>query len=166
MPKQIRARCEAVGEWRSPWCADLRTPTLPVTRYPTWLRALRSVPGVYLVRDAASHTVLYIGRSRTDVKKALVRHFCVWNDDRLGALSPHRRALFDRTKVEVKVYTVRSEWTAATEADLIAFHNPPDNWRRESINATCANREPGEDDTADFDLEDYANEMLLNNLPF
>lgn len=152
VPRSIKARLLRATPWQSPWKVDRVRKNVTVTRWPLWVRNLRGRPGVYLVRDAASREVLYVGRGR-DVREALLRHFHAWGPDRDR---PHRRVVFDRARVEVKVCFVRVDrdgeplpgWLAATEADLIARHRPRENVRLERAHrvAITDDRQPGEDE--------------------
>jgi hypothetical protein len=44
-------------------------------RYPAWVRELDGKSGVYVIRDANSHDVLYVGSSSTRLYDTLTRHF-------------------------------------------------------------------------------------------
>ena len=106
------------------------------------MRNLARLPGIYFIRDASTKEVLYVGRSVSCVKHALLRHFRAWGAD--SRWHAHHRQVFDRTKVEVKVYVLReAAWAAATEAELIARAWPRENRRAEQ--AALVAREPGED---------------------
>jgi hypothetical protein len=43
-------------------------------RYPEWVRELDGEAGVYVIRDADSHEVLYVGSSSTQLYDTLTRH--------------------------------------------------------------------------------------------
>ena len=43
-------------------------------RYPGWVRELDGKSGVYVIRDANSHEVLYVGSSSTRLYDTLTRH--------------------------------------------------------------------------------------------
>lgn len=45
--------------------------------YPDWVRDLRGRSGVYFIRDASSHELLYIGSSSRRLYETLTRHFQV-----------------------------------------------------------------------------------------
>lgn len=156
VPNTILTRCAYRSPWRSPWKPDLVRKNVTVTRFPIWVRSLRGLPGVYLIRETTTKDVVYVGRGRTCVKRALLRHFFSWRDDPRG---PHHRALFDRAAVEVKVYILRDpSWVVSTEADIIKKYMPSENWRMETSNATC--RAPGEDD------EDVVRPETYEEAPF
>jgi hypothetical protein len=46
--------------------------------YPAWVRALKGKAGVYIIRDATSHEVLYVGSSAGRLYDTLTRHFQTW----------------------------------------------------------------------------------------
>jgi hypothetical protein len=48
----------------------------PGERYPTWLRALRGKPGVYVIRDLHTTEVLYVGRAQ-HLYETITRHLQV-----------------------------------------------------------------------------------------
>lgn len=49
----------------------------PGAPYPEWVRALKGKAGVYVIRDAESHKVLYVGSSAGRLYDTLTRHFQV-----------------------------------------------------------------------------------------
>lgn len=134
-PERLSERVRYRSEWRKPWVPDGRRGETEPRRYPRWLRALKDVSGLYVIRDMETRETLYVGRGRKDLKGAIVRHFNTWGEDRRGI---HHRATYDRRQVEVQVYLMAAEWVCATEADLIALRSPRDNRRLESTHATCA----------------------------
>nr|HEX4316252.1 peptidoglycan DD-metalloendopeptidase family protein [Kofleriaceae bacterium] len=46
--------------------------------YPEWVRALKGKAGVYVIRDAESREVLYVGSSASRLYDTLTRHFQTW----------------------------------------------------------------------------------------
>lgn len=46
--------------------------------YPSWVRELKGEAGVYMIRDAASHEILYVGSSSSRLYDTLTRHFQQW----------------------------------------------------------------------------------------
>lgn len=137
MPLSLRRRCSYQSEWRSPWKRDAVRKNVMATRWPVWVRQLRSRAGIYFIRDAATKKMLYIGRGQKCLKDALVRHFYHWGIDVRGA---HRRVVLDRRLVEVKVWYVRQRvWVPATEADAIAMYAPSENRRQEASNRSYRN---------------------------
>lgn len=142
--------------WKRVWAEDRVRKSVTRTRWPLWVRNLRGLPGVYLVRRAGEKTVLYVGRSEKCVKDALLRHFRAWGDDQRG---PHRRVLFDRRVTEAKVYVFReASLVRETEAALIRKHDPPENVRRER-----AALEPG---SCDGPAPEFWEEDDLDGVPF
>ena len=65
----------ARSRWRSV-LGDERGPR----RWAAWVQALGEARGVYLIRDAETHDVLYVGESHRGqrLKKTLTRHFWRW----------------------------------------------------------------------------------------
>jgi hypothetical protein len=43
--------------------------------YPQWVRDLKQKSGVYLIRDATTHELLYVGSSSGRLYDTLTRHF-------------------------------------------------------------------------------------------
>lgn len=46
--------------------------------WPAWLRAYGKACGVYVIRDKGSHSVLYVGSSKSKLYDTLSRHFQTW----------------------------------------------------------------------------------------
>lgn len=96
---------------------------------------LRKQPGVYLiyrVKDTGYGTdkeLRYVGFSRTDVYKALYRHFQQWNDRQADAGMREPRVVYKvRGTVKVRVVYCRTATQAAElEKALIIKHRPSDN---------------------------------------
>lgn len=64
--------------WRAPLAQD-------GSRFADWLAELAGQSGVYLIRDARSHDVLYVGESHTGrLYETLTRHLYVWNGKGAG----------------------------------------------------------------------------------
>lgn len=83
----------------------------------------RKQPGVYLIRIAGE--LRYVGHSKTDVYKALYRHFQAWND---SSRQQPRVTYTQRQKPSVRViYTGTAKRAADLERALILKHQPRDN---------------------------------------
>lgn len=83
----------------------------------------RQRPGVYVIKKAGR--LRYIGFSRTDVYKALYRHFQTWND----SSRPEPRVVYRQlSDVRVRViYTDTPAQASRLERALIIRFAPPDN---------------------------------------
>jgi hypothetical protein len=79
--------------------------------------------GIYLIREnSGSNIIRYIGMSRSNLYKALYRHFESWEDNR------QRRVVYsDRSAYEVRVIVCELRWVDYIEQRLIQYFNPPDN---------------------------------------
>ena len=141
LPRNIKDRLYGKVEWKCPWQTSKLHKNVAVTRYPVWVRDLDKESGIYFIRDRITKKLLYIGRSESDLKVTLCRHFRSWGPDRRG---PHKRHVFDRQTVEVKIYKIKPEWVVATEAQLLKLHETELNERMET------SRIPGEDDMEDY----------------
>ena len=67
------------GRARSRWRSVLADPRSPA-RWATWVQTLGDARGVYLIRDAKTQELLYVGESHRGqrLKKTLTRHFWRW----------------------------------------------------------------------------------------
>jgi hypothetical protein len=83
----------------------------------------RQRPGVYVIKKAGR--LRYVGFSRTDVYKALYRHFQTWND----SSRPEPRVVYRQlADVRVRViYTDTPAQASRLERALIIRFTPPDN---------------------------------------
>ena len=83
----------------------------------------RQRPGVYVIKKAGR--LRYIGYSRSDVYKALYRHFQAWND----SSRPEPRVVYrNLNDVRVRViYTDSPAQASRLERALIIRFTPPDN---------------------------------------
>lgn len=91
-------------------------------RFAEWVRALRGVSGVYVIRDL-SGTVLYVGESHRDkLYETLTRHLQAWSGRTAGPT-------YHRERVEVAVAVVpRAEALVLQDALIVALQ-PEDNRR-------------------------------------
>lgn len=98
---------------------------IPYTGTKTTKCFARCKPGIYIIRDAFTKAITYIGMSKSNVYKAMYRHFQQWNDR-----SQYRVTYPNRTGFEVRLIIVPSEKVDYTERRLIRFFNPRDNAER------------------------------------
>lgn len=100
--------------------------------YPQWVRDLKFKSGVYLIRDADTHELLYIGSSSQRLYDTLTRHFQTWRRYKgywSGQYAEgHDPGLtYPRDGVEVAIRITRSENSLDEEARLIHRLRPRDN---------------------------------------
>ena len=128
----------------TPWTTpnrgkDLRNASLvyrPVgasgERYPAWVRELDGKSGVYVIRDANSHDVLYVGSSSTRLYDTLTRHFQQWRRYKSFWKNQYAEGhdpglTYDRARVEVAVRMTAPADSLDEEARLIRRLAPRDN---------------------------------------
>jgi hypothetical protein len=100
--------------------------------YPQWVRDLKFKSGVYLIRDASTHDLLYVGSSSGRLYDTLTRHFQVWRRYKgfwKGQYAEgHDPGLtYDRGDVEVAVRLTRADNSLDEESRLIHRLRPRDN---------------------------------------
>ena len=78
--------------------------------------------GVYLIRELPSKQIVYVGMSKSNLWKALYRHFQSWNDHRCRRVVYH-----DRDKYEVKTLVLSVCDVDRYERSLIRKFTPRDN---------------------------------------
>jgi len=100
--------------------------------YPDWVRALKGKAGVYVIRDAYSHEVVYVGSSAGRLYDTLTRHFQTWRrwkgfwKGQYG--EGHDPGLtYERDSVEVAIRTTSPAKSLDEEMRLIARLKPRDN---------------------------------------
>ncbi len=100
--------------------------------YPQWVRDLKDKAGVYVIRDADTHEVLYVGSSAGRLYDTLTRHFQTWRrwkgfwKGQYG--EGHDPGLtYDRDSVEVAVRLTSASASLDEEMRLIRRLNPRDN---------------------------------------
>jgi hypothetical protein len=104
-----------VLEWSSPLRQDGRR------GFADWIRRLQHQNGVYLIRDAETEEVQYIGEShRARLYHTLTRHLQSWSGFGSGPT-------YDPTHVEIAVVLTSAEEAPATQFALIQQFRPPDN---------------------------------------
>ncbi|MBV8758631.1 MAG: peptidoglycan DD-metalloendopeptidase family protein [Deltaproteobacteria bacterium] len=100
--------------------------------YPDWVRALKGKAGVYVIRDADSHEILYVGSSAGRLYDTLTRHFQTWRRSKgfwKGQYGEgHDPGLtYPRASVEVAVRLTSPAKSLDEEMRLIAKLKPRDN---------------------------------------
>ena len=100
--------------------------------YPDWVRALKDEAGVYVIRDADSAEILYVGSSAGRLYDTLTRHFQTWRrwkgfwKGQYG--EGHDPGLtYPRDSVEVAVRLTSPAKSLDEEMRLIARLKPRDN---------------------------------------
>jgi hypothetical protein len=101
-------------------------------RYPDWVRELDGKSGVYVIRDADTHEILYVGSSSTRLYDTMTRHFQRWRRYKgfwKGQYGEgHDPGLtYDRGSVEVAVRLTSPSAALDVEMRLIAKLAPRDN---------------------------------------
>ena len=104
----------------------------PGDAYPDWIRALKGKAGVYVIRDAETHEILYVGSSAGRLYDTLTRHFQTWRrwkgfwKGQYG--EGHDPGLtYPRDAVEVAVRITSPAKSLEEEMRLIAKLKPRDN---------------------------------------
>jgi hypothetical protein len=100
--------------------------------YPDWVRALKGKAGVYIIRDAKTHAVVYVGSSASRLYDTLTRHFQQWRRYKgfwRGQYGEgHDPGLtYDRDSVEVATRITSPSAALDEEMRLIARLRPRDN---------------------------------------
>jgi len=100
--------------------------------YPEWVRALKAEAGVYVIRDADTHEVLYVGSSGGRLYDTLTRHFQIWRRYKgfwrgQFAEGADPGLTYPRGSVEVSVRVTSPDEALDEEMRLIARLRPRDN---------------------------------------
>lgn len=100
--------------------------------YPQWVRDLDGKSGVYVIRDATSHEILYVGSSSGRLYDTLTRHFQTWRRYKgfwKGQYAEgHDPGLtYKRASVEVAIRFTSATDSLDEEARLIQRLRPRDN---------------------------------------
>lgn len=101
-------------------------------RYPAWVRELDGKSGVYVIRDASSHDVLYVGSSSTRLYDTMTRHFAQWRRYKSFWKNQYNEGhdpglTYERSRVQVAVRLTSPADALDEEARLIRRLNPRDN---------------------------------------
>ncbi|MGE0404025.1 MAG: peptidoglycan DD-metalloendopeptidase family protein [Kofleriaceae bacterium] len=100
--------------------------------YPDWVRALKDEAGVYVIRDAETHEVLYVGSSAGRLYDTLTRHLQTWRRYKGFWRGQYGEGsdpglTYPRGDVEVAVRLTSAEDALDEEMRLIARLRPRDN---------------------------------------
>ena len=101
-------------------------------RYPDWVRELDGKSGVYVIRDADSHEILYVGSSANRLYATLTRHLQSWRRFK-GFWKNHYSEGHDpgltykRGRVEVAVKLTPASDVLDEEGRMIRRLHPRDN---------------------------------------
>jgi hypothetical protein len=105
-------------KWRSPVPDDWEG-----RGFEPWVRAIQFSSGVYLIRDAQTREVLYVGESHTGrLYETLTRHFYAWNGR--GSGPTYHPALVEVAVVEA---VTPFDDPVADQFALIERYQPRDN---------------------------------------
>ncbi|MCX5744591.1 MAG: hypothetical protein NT062_19040, partial [Proteobacteria bacterium] len=104
----------------------------PGEAYPDWVRVLKDKAGVYVIRDAESREIVYVGSSAGRLYDTLTRHFQTWRRFKgfwKGQYAEgHDPGLtYDRDSVEVAVRLTSPAASLDEEMRLIRRLKPRDN---------------------------------------
>lgn len=105
----------------------------PGELFPAWLRSLDGASGVYVIRDADTREVLYVGESHTGrLSKTIVRHLQRWNRDKAfwagaGFSRNDPGTRYRRGDVEVAAFKVPASRAVRVQDSLIVELDPRDN---------------------------------------
>jgi excinuclease UvrABC nuclease subunit len=88
-----------------------------------WVHELRKQSGAYVIRDARSRRVLYVGESHSGtLAKTLKRHFHAWRDD-----AERKHWTYDRRRIEVAIRATPPPAAIGAQNNLIRRLAPRDN---------------------------------------
>lgn len=100
-----------------------RRPLTPQGEYADWLQALRNQSGVYVIRWAATGTILYVGESHTGrLAKTIKRHFYSWRDT-----AERKHHTYDAARIEVGIRMMPPSAAIGSQNQLILRMEPRDN---------------------------------------
>lgn len=100
--------------------------------YPEWIRALKDEAGVYVIRDAETHEVLYVGSSSGRLYDTVTRHLQTWRRYKgfwrgQFAEGADPGLTYPRGDVEVAIRLMSPDDALDEEMRLIARLRPRDN---------------------------------------
>lgn len=101
--------------------------------YPAWLRALRRSRGAYVIRNAHTQKILYVGSSKGSLYSTITRHFQQWRRDKKWWSHQYGRGhdpgmTYKRSDSEVAVQELSANGDhLVLEARLIQRLRPKDN---------------------------------------
>ena len=83
-----------------------------------------NISGVYIIRKANTEKIIYVGSSKSQIKKTIYRHFQEWSSDREQR---HERKVYSKTGIEIKILLCTPARALNLEKLLIIKHQPIDN---------------------------------------
>lgn len=101
--------------------------------YPAWLRALRKARGAYVIRNARTKKILYVGSSKGSLYATVSRHFQQWRRNKkwwsgsYGHGGHDPGVTYRRGDSEVAIQELPDGDHLALEAKLIQRLRPHDN---------------------------------------
>jgi len=134
-PEPVMTKWAFVGDPRVQLARNASLTYRPVGEsgaYPQWVRDLKGLAGVYLIRDLDSHELLYVGSSAGRLYDTLTRHFQQWRRWKgfwKGQYAEgHDPGLtYDRGSVEVAIRLTKPDDSLDEESRLISRLRPRDN---------------------------------------
>ncbi len=115
--------------------------------WPAWATALKGQPGCYVIRDARTHRVVYIGSARKNLYDTMTRHFQSWRRKKKWWVGMRGRGAHDpglvyqRAQCEVAIQLTEEAERLEVEAALIHRFLPRDNIVEHPDGATEADPE-------------------------
>ncbi|MCF8359241.1 MAG: GIY-YIG nuclease family protein [Prolixibacteraceae bacterium] len=97
------------------------------------LREAGNQAGVYLIKSKTTGKIVYIGFSKTQLYKTILRHFQTWNDNR-------PRIVYDRNRYLVRVIFTTPKRAAVLEKYLIDKFAPRDNLDKIQLELTLGDK--------------------------
>ena len=101
--------------------------------WPPWAVALKGQPGCYVIRDARTRRVLYIGSAESNLYDTMTRHFQQWKRTKRrwkgwrGEGRHDPGMVYQRSECEVAIQLTEEEERREVEAALIHRFVPRDN---------------------------------------
>jgi hypothetical protein len=134
--------------------------------WPAWAVALRGQPGCYVIRDAITGRVLYVGSAKHDLYATMTRHFQGWRRNKkwwkgLRGQGAHDPGLvYKRSSSDVAIQLTEQDERLEVEAALIERFTPYDNLVAHPDGAAEVNLElAGEPDDIDQELVEELEEV-------
>lgn len=83
--------------------------------------------GVYMIRHKGSDSVVYVGSSRTQLKKTIYRHFEQWTDKQHKSNRSFERKTYPKFGYEIRFFKCTASQAVRMEKYLIQKMQPKDN---------------------------------------
>jgi excinuclease UvrABC nuclease subunit len=94
-------------------------------RFLKWINRLKNLSGAYIIRDARSHEVLYVGESHSSrLGGTLKRHFYNWKDT-----DDRKHFVYNPNRIEVAIRCTPPPSAQTAQDNLIKRLEPRDNRR-------------------------------------